>query len=137
MGISQNHSQDPAADIRTRERGFTLLEVIVAISILTFGLLAIASMQIYAIRGNSFAGGVTEGTTWAGDQLEKLMALPYTDDDLSAGTHTVQEEGYTITWDVSPGPVFNNTKTIEVKVTWMDHGVEKHVSMQHVKPRII
>ncbi len=45
------------------DRGFTLLEVIVAIAILTFGLLAVASMQIGAIQGNSFAGRVTEGTT--------------------------------------------------------------------------
>lgn len=78
MGMSQNHSQNPAADIRkaSKDKGFTLLEILIAISILTVGLLAVASMQISAMRANSFAGGVTEGTTWTGDQLEKLMALP-------------------------------------------------------------
>jgi prepilin-type N-terminal cleavage/methylation domain-containing protein len=135
--MSQNNSQNPAADIRGKERGFTLLEVMVAISILTFGFLAVASMQATSIRGNSFAGGVTEATTWAGYQVERLMALSYTDDDLSAGTHTDQEENYTITWNVDENVVFNNTKTIEVKVTWMDQGVQKNVSMQRVIPRII
>ena len=58
-----------------KREGFTLLEVIVGISILTVGLLAVASMQASSIRGNSFAGGVTEGATWAADRMEKLVAL--------------------------------------------------------------
>lgn len=122
-----------------KEKGFTLLEVIIAISILSFGLLAIASMQISAIRGNSFAAGVTEGTTWAGDQVEMLMALPYDHNDLDQdqNPHQVTEGRYTIVWNVDENAVFNNTKTIEVTVTWMDHGVQKSVSMQYVKPRII
>ena len=122
-----------------REKGFTLLEVIVAISILSFGLLAIASMQISAMRGNSFAGGVTDGTTWAGDQVERLMALPYDHNDLDQdqNPHQATEGRYTIVWNVDEDAVFNNTKTIEVTVTWMDHGVQKSVSMQYVKPRII
>lgn len=59
------------------QKGFTLLEVIVAISILTIGLLAVASMQVSAIRGNASAYGITEATSWAADQMEKLMVLPY------------------------------------------------------------
>jgi hypothetical protein len=31
--------------------------------------------------------------------------------------------------------VFNNTKTIDVRVTWMDHGVEKSIDVQHIKAR--
>ena len=141
MRSYQKHINDMEMRIMKlkREKGFTLLEVIVAISILSFGLLAIASMQISAMRGNSFAGGVTEGTTWAGDQVERLMALPYDHDDLDQdqNPHQATEGRYTIVWNVAEDAVFNNTKTIEVTVTWMDHGVEKHVSMQYVKPRII
>jgi type IV pilus assembly protein PilV len=60
-----------------RERGFTLLEVIVAISLFSIGLLAVASMQVSAIRGNTLAGGVTEATSWVSDLMEKLMILPF------------------------------------------------------------
>jgi len=43
------------------EQGFTLLEVVIAMGLLTFGLLAVASLQIGAIQGNSFAARTTEG----------------------------------------------------------------------------
>jgi prepilin-type N-terminal cleavage/methylation domain-containing protein len=67
---------------RRNEKGFTLLEVIVSISVLTIGLLAVTSMQGSNITRNKFAGGVTEATSWASDQIEKLMILPYDHADL-------------------------------------------------------
>ena len=151
MRISQNHSQNPAADIRTKDRGFTLLEILIAISILTVGLLAVASMQISAMRANTFAGGVTEGTTWTGDQLEKLLARPYDDADLNdtdgdgaAGLDDTGDDAdyppedrgrYTVCWNVAVDAVTNNTKTISVIAIWTDHGVSKRVSIQHIKAR--
>ena len=145
---------------RSKGEGFTLLEVIVAIAILTFGLLAVASMQASSIRGNSFAGGVTEGTTWAGDQVERLMALSWddpllqdTDGDAAAGLNNTGfdndpdtqgdadqqaiEGKYTIYWNMADDTPITNTKTINVIVTWTDHGVQKTVSLQRVIPRII
>jgi type IV pilus assembly protein PilV len=142
-----------------RESGFTLLEVIVAISILTVGILAIASMQVSAIRGNSFAAGATEGATWCADRLEKLIELPWGDpllqdadgdgaaglDDISfdnnPGTQAdadfqATEGRYTIHWNVADNAVTSNTRTITVIVTWTDHGAQKLVSMQRVLPRI-
>jgi len=64
---------------RKDESGYTLMEVIVAVAVLTFGLLAVASMQVSAIRGNSFAWDKTEATNWAGDRIEKLMRSGYND----------------------------------------------------------
>ena len=62
---------------RDNEAGFTLLEVMIAITILTVGLLAVAGMQTAAIRGNDNAYRVTESTTWAQDRLELLVSLPF------------------------------------------------------------
>jgi type IV pilus assembly protein PilV len=60
-------------------RGLTLLEVLAAIAILAFGLLAIATMQATSVKGNSQAIGITEAVSLAQDKVEGLMRLPYDD----------------------------------------------------------
>jgi len=60
-------------------RGLTLLEVLAAIAILAFGLLAIATMQATSVKGNSQAIGITEAISLAQDKVEELMRLPYDD----------------------------------------------------------
>jgi type IV pilus assembly protein PilV len=118
------------------KEGFTLLEVLVAISILSFGLLAVASMQVAAIQGNSVAHTVTEGTTAAMDRIEQLAALPYNDADLDAGTHTETQDNYTIEWVVvDPGTVAN-TKVITVTVSRQDRGgVTRETELTWIKPQ--
>jgi prepilin-type N-terminal cleavage/methylation domain-containing protein len=64
-------------------QGLTLLEVLAAVAILSFGLLAVATMQGSSIKGNSQAIGTTEAITLAQDKLEELMRLPYNDADLA------------------------------------------------------
>lgn len=138
------------------EGGFTLLEVIVAIAILCFGILAVASMQVASIRGNALSGGLTAANTWAGDMIEKLTRLPWddpqlqdtdgdganglddTDFDSDPGTPDdadhlpVTQGAYTICWNVAEGVAAPQTKTISVIVTWLDHGVEKRVSIRNI-----
>lgn len=63
--------------------GLTILEVLVGVAILSFGLLAVATMQGSAIKGNSQAIGTTEAITLAQGKLEELMRLPYSDADLT------------------------------------------------------
>lgn len=64
------------------ERGSTLLEVIIAVSILTVGILAVASMQLSAIIGNESAIELTEALTVAQDKLEDLIRVPIGDPEL-------------------------------------------------------
>jgi prepilin-type N-terminal cleavage/methylation domain-containing protein len=155
MSSNQLHTKT-----KQHDQGFTLLEVMMAICILTFGILAIASMQYAAMRGNHFAGGVTEGVTWGGDQLEKLVDLAWDDnllqdadgdgtgglgdmgfdnDDSTAGDADFQavEGQYTIFWNVADDALTAGTKTISVIVTWSDHGDQKRVNFQRVVPREI
>ena len=60
------------------ERGFTLVEIMVAVVVLSIGLLASASMQLSAVHVNSSANGMTAATNLAQSRLEELMALQYT-----------------------------------------------------------
>ncbi|UCF83669.1 MAG: prepilin-type N-terminal cleavage/methylation domain-containing protein [Desulfobacteraceae bacterium] len=128
------------------ESGFTLLEVIVAISILTFGLLAVASMQTTAIRGNYNASHITEATTFAQDTLEELLALRFTDAALAdaqpaVGTPTnyaiAAPTGYTgLSYTVDDDNPVLNAKLITVTITWQDKGAQKQTAITCVKPRV-
>ena len=121
-----------------KEKGFTLLEVLIAISIFAIGILGVASMQITAIGGNTSARTHTEAATWAADRVERLMALPYTHADLAQGNHNAPNEGiYAISWTVTDDTPITNTKTIAVIVTWNARGANRSVSMQHVIPEIL
>jgi len=64
--------------VRRCERGFTLVEIMVATVVLSIGLLASASMQLSAVHVNSSANGITAATNLAQGRLEELMALQYT-----------------------------------------------------------
>ena len=122
-----------------KEEGFTLLEVMVALSILMVGLLGLGTMQIASIRGNFFASRVTEGSALASDRLEKLFALPYTHADLSAGTHADPNppEGRSISWIVTENAPLNNTKKVVMTVSWTERGVQKNLSMERIISRML
>lgn len=53
-------------------RGFTLLEIMIAMFILTFAMLALVSVTVTVIKGNASNKINTTATTLAKDQLEKL-----------------------------------------------------------------
>ncbi len=79
MKLRQEHTSGLRQRNRvTEEKGFTLVEIMITIVILSLGLLATASMQMHAVSGNASANRLTEATNLGQDKLEALMALPYT-----------------------------------------------------------
>jgi prepilin-type N-terminal cleavage/methylation domain-containing protein len=109
-----------------KDEGFTLIEVLIAISIFAIGLLAVAAMQTSAIRGTFSAGRLTEVNTWGMDKLEELMGLPYTDPLLDPVGNTHQDppnaDGFTVRWNITDGDATASTpvpgnKLIEIFVT--------------------
>lgn len=57
------------------QSGFSMVEVMVAILLLTVGLLALAKMQTQAVASNNFGNQLTEATFLAQDKLEELRLL--------------------------------------------------------------
>jgi prepilin-type N-terminal cleavage/methylation domain-containing protein len=75
------------------EAGFTLIEVIVALAILTIGILAVNAMQTAAVRGNMAASDITIASTWAADRVEQIFGMEYDDfEDLNGnGLRSTQD----------------------------------------------
>ena len=143
--------QNTRAGIKNN-KGFSLIEVLIAVSIFSIGILAVASMQLAAINGNKVAGKNTKAVTWSCDRADRILSLPYTHADLDDApapdgkTHTpgsedsdgidnnengvIDESGetgqITIFWVVTEGTE-PNTKKIDFYVNRMVSGVPRTV----------
>ena len=101
-------------------RGFTLMEVMIAIGVLSVALLALAGLQIISIRGNSFGNHMTEAITLAKDLMEEMKNTEWdeigdsSDDHPKGDSPTFYHRACTVTQS-------GRIKTVTVKVTW-DNG---------------
>ena len=112
------------------EKGFTLLEIIMAVSILSIGILAVASMQGAALKGDSFAQSRTEGSTYGQDMLEELLTIPFDNARLNVGsTETATDGDYTTVFTVASGTVAN-TKRITVTVSYRGKQINQMVCVR-------
>ena len=124
---------------RESHRGFTLVEVLIAMFVLAFGILAVGSMQVTSIQQNARANRMTEAGILARDRLEKLMGLAYTDAGLTENTYQDFDPpaGYTIDWEICDGgsagcDTIANTKLIEVTV--QHPKLNKDMVLMNIKP---
>lgn len=86
------------------DQGFTLTEMLVAITILVVGLLGISGMAPTAHTTVSISEEDTQALAFAQKRLEQLRALPYNSSDLNDGPHG----------DPPPAPGFNQSYTVKV-----------------------
>jgi prepilin-type N-terminal cleavage/methylation domain-containing protein len=124
------------APIRRRlgdERGFSLLEVLIALSILAVGLLAMAAVQIQALKFGRVGRHTSDAALVARNEMERLQRLDWDDADVApTGGWTLPD-----TWDqdmVTTGGteteqtyafrrrvvdvVAGDVKSIDVQVQW-------------------
>ena len=121
-----------------KQRGFTLIEVLIAMAIFSIGILGVGTMQNRSTIGNTSARIRTEASIWGQDLVETLMLRPYSDALLTAGNHPpplipgTVAGNYQMRWRVwdDTGPVAGavtqslngttpapNTKIVEVTIT--------------------
>ena len=62
---------------KLNEKGFTLVELLVSVTLLAVGLLAVAGLQITAIKGNFHGNTIMQATLLAEERLEEIRNMPY------------------------------------------------------------
>lgn len=135
-------------------RGFTIIEVLMAMTIFLIGFLAVGSMQISAVNGNTSARMRTSASILAGDIVEQLMRCPYessgctltranetdgiqysVNDPLAMGAHGPFDDDpdgdgpdrtYQVRWVVANGPEVGS-KEIDVIIRWQKLGQDQTV----------
>lgn len=125
------------------DRGYTLIEIMIAISIFAIGFLAIASLQITASKNNRTGSEITEAATIATDRMERLMVLAFDDPllDPTANPHPPAPNNtqgkYSIQWMVADTDInadgTNDSKVVSMSVSWPGAG-NKTVNINFIKP---
>ena len=111
--------------------GFTLIEVLIAMAILTIGILSLFSMQIHSVQGNTKANRQTVESCLGSDQIEQLLAQSYNDT-----VDGVSPDG-TIFWNVAVDCPMPNLKTIRVYVQDNNRPQATPISYQYIKADVI
>ena len=61
-------------------RGFTLLEVLLGVTVFMIGMLGVTALNISSLKSNTYSGNLSEATMIAADKVEELMGLELTND---------------------------------------------------------
>ena len=135
------------------QTGFSLIEVLLGITIFMIGMLGVTALNISSLKSNTFSGNMSEAVIIAGDKLEELMAVDFGHEYLTAGNHIEDKIGdfdpddnhpipddvpdplgkngiYTVSWNVvDDEPLPEETKTVIVTVEWYMKDVKRSMSM--------
>lgn len=153
--LAQNQSQ----------KGFTLLEVMIALAIFAIGILGVAQMQIQAVNANAYSRTATEATIFAQGQIEQLLVRPYDHADLtdtdSDGTnqdanndgkddnggnfglgdtgviadHTLTIGIYNLSWNIAVDEPETDFKRVRLIAQWQDTSKKKHIELEAIKAK--
>ena len=101
-----------------KSKGFSLIEILMALVILSVTFLALAGLMVQSTRNNSFGGRITEAATFAQDKLEELRATSWValtpGSDRKMGSNGID---YARAWNVGTN---DNVKTITININWND-----------------
>ena len=134
------------------QQGFTLVEILVAITLMLLGVFAVLGMQTVALQSNSIANQLTVATSLASEALEDISSSTWsaTGTSLSNGTITMNNGTETTygsysyqsagVYNITCTPTFNSPISgmvrLDVTATYSYKGNAKSVTMTGYK-RII
>lgn len=115
--------------------GFTLIEVMISIVVLSIAVLGFSAMTLGTIRGLSFSDRLTTATTLAQTRMEELNNAPYA--DVIADNYPPEDFGDIAGYEtfrrsvtVADAAPEVNTKTVTVNVWWRDDaGTTRNVNL--------
>ena len=127
----------PATAQRTRsaDGGFTVIEIMIALTVLLIGIGGILSLQMSGLRASGYSRHAAEAAVVAEDKMELMLLAPAT--SVVSGSDKVNELGipdadgrYNRTWTVN---TVSSIATIEVEVEWFERGSDSHKIRVHTQ----
>ena len=112
--------------MKKSESGFTVVEVLVALFIMTVALLGVLAMFKGAMSASGYSRRATEAAVLAEDKLEQLRTVPIT--TVTDGSDTV--DSFDRTWTLA---TVGTLTTITVAVTWTENDGNHGITFRTVR----
>ena len=106
----------------SRENGITILEVLIAMIVLSLSLLLLLNMAMVALDGNDWSNNTTTATQLLQEKLEQLRGDAA--GVLESGCDTVQ--GIERSWSVTD--LDSHLRQVDVQVVWEDIRLKTHTN---------
>ena len=116
---------------KRKSSGFTLVEILIALSLLAIGLLSLAVMQITAMKYGSRGRHMTKAAAVAEARMEELSrrtwanlaptawTTPVAVSELIQGPVDKTEQIYQVSWQIADVDA-GRTRSIDVRVQWTE-----------------
>ncbi len=127
-------------DFKTHRRGFTLLEVMVALAILGMGLVLVMQLFAGGLRSVKVSEEYTMALLYARQKMEE--AVFYENQEGGAGSGVIEGPDYTWETEVLPHPLSDEeddryanvqAHVLKVRVKWPGLGRQKYVELSTLK----
>jgi prepilin-type N-terminal cleavage/methylation domain-containing protein len=142
-GLLETTTRRPSRNVS----GFTLIEVMIVIGMLSFGLLSLSAMQIHAMKGSDRGRHGTNAAAIAENRMELLQQDPWADIGVTGGfvADPVEYNNVQVSGSTSPEGtygVFHQitdleagfTRAIDVQVLWTEkNGEARSVTLSSVR----
>lgn len=122
---------------RNNQKGYTIIEILIAVAIFSIGILAIASLQLSTARNIKTGNVVTQATMLARDKIETLKRV--TDvTTLSNGAETdIDAQSnpggiFDRSWTISNPLGGSNTRQITVTISWIHKGENRSINLSTI-----
>ncbi|MFT5697824.1 MAG: prepilin-type N-terminal cleavage/methylation domain-containing protein [Desulforhopalus sp.] len=133
------------------DSGFTLIEVIIAMAVLTIGIFSLFSMQTVSTMSNIKASIITTASNSGMDLIEEIIETDYTDlndinDDGTPGLDeltspdvqtTSDDDQYTLNVNVAEDYPIEGCKTVRIHIQDNNQHMKNAVTYQYIKEKSI
>ena len=113
-------SPRPRPPRMAKQEGFSLIEIMVAMTFLGIGLLAIAQLIPMGMVGITDARIRTNAVQTGQQVLDQLRATDFDEPALTAGTYTQSDGRYNLVWTITDNVPVPGMKRVDLNATWGD-----------------
>ncbi|HET6466301.1 MAG TPA: prepilin-type N-terminal cleavage/methylation domain-containing protein [Nitrospiria bacterium] len=113
-------------DLLRRQRGLSLIEVVVCMLILALGMLSGMGMTRASQAGLEAGRRISAAAAFAQAKMEEEISLPYQKLIHGNPENSDDAEGFIRTWTIQNNRPYSNSSTIRVEVDWTDKTGQAH-----------